>query len=165
MSYSSIKSKRKRRLPHLTDTVVRHTSLGNLAILILSLWLMIPYAVDKIKGEPYIQSSLFFLVQPTSTYILEEINVRQPNRGIKSVIVYDSENRILCVNNFISYWGAPYIKTWTIEALTGCPEPNIDYKICNIFSLTGASGLEKVYGREENFCTSMRGTLNEQYSN
>lgn len=162
MRHSSIKSTKKDRLPNLKDTITRHKKPGNLAILILAIWLVIPYVIDKYRGEPYIHSSLFFLVQPTTTYILEEINVKHPNRGIKSVIVYDKENRIMCAKNFVSYWDKSYVRTWSIEAFTGCPEPQEDYKICNIFSLTGISGVERVYGTEENYCTSMRGTLNEQ---
>ena len=46
------------KLPALKSAIARQTRLGNLIILLLASWLILPYTMDKYRNEPYISTSL-----------------------------------------------------------------------------------------------------------
>ena len=139
------------RLPALKETMDRQTRLGNLMILFLAIWLMLPYAMDKYRNEPSISTSLKYFSENEVSYIEDAISVKFPNRGSRNNFVMDEKNRIICVRNAVSFWNLSKTSIWYMDAFVGCKAPLVPFKVCSVFSIYSKSGIERNFGADSEF--------------
>ena len=142
-------------LPNLRSTARRQLRLGNMAIILLGVWLIMPYLVDRYRGEPTISTSLSAYSEADNVYIAETLTVKYPNRGTRNNIVLDEQDRIVCIKNFSSYWDVTKDYEWSMEAFTSCDTPENPFRVCSIFNVLGKSGIERKFGAGREFCTDM----------
>lgn len=154
-------------LPNLRDTVRRQSRTGNLAILLLGAWLLVPYLMDRYRGEPTISSDLYAYMEDGIPFVQESITVKYPNRGSRNNILVDDEDRIVCARNAVSYWEQSQINQWYAEGFVGCDVPDRPYRICTVYSVASKSGIERKFGAGREFCTQMvypqREAVNEDH--
>lgn len=141
------------KLPALKDTIARQSRLGNLMILLLAVWLILPYALDKYRNEPSISTSLKYFTEMDTSFIEDSINVKFPNRGSRNNFIMDKDNRIICAKNIISFWNESKATVWYLNAFTGCDAPLVPFKVCSVFSIYSKSGIERKFGANSEFCT------------
>lgn len=141
------------KLPALKDTIARQTRLGNLMILFLAIWLILPYAIDKYRNEPSISTSLKYFSENENSFIEDAVSVKFPNRGSRNNFLMDDKNRIICAKNVISFWNQSKTTVWRMDAFVGCEAPLIPFKVCSVFSIYSKSGIERKFGADSEFCT------------
>lgn len=142
-------------LPNLRSTVQRHSRVGNLAILIIGAWLLIPYIIDRYLGEPAIASELYAYAENGEQFIKETVTVKYPNRGSRNAFLLDDKDRIVCVRNAVSYWEQTQVNDWYADGFVGCDIPDQPYRVCTIYSVSSKSGIERKFGAGREFCTDM----------
>lgn len=144
------------KLPALRGTVERQTRTGNLAILFLAPWMLVPYLVDKYRGEPYISVALSQEYNESGDSIINEsIDVKYPNRGSRNNVVYDTNGTIICLKNLVSYWSESKSRSWYFPAFVDCNEPLVPYRVCTVFSVYSKGGIERKFGDNKDFCTDL----------
>lgn len=143
------------KLPALKDTIDRQTRLGNLMILFLAIWLILPYAIDKYRNEPSISTSLKYFSENEISYIEDAVSVKFPNRGSRNNFIIDDKDRIICAKNVISFWNQSKTSVWHMDAFVGCEVPLAPFKVCSVFSIYSKSGIERKFGADNEFCTPM----------
>ena len=144
------------KLPALRGTFNRQSHKGNLAILFLAAWMVVPWAIDKWRGEPFISAVLAQEYDENGEVIIREnISVKYPNRGSRNNVAYDEKGRIVCLKNLVSYWNTSSQLVWYLDAFIGCQEPRVPYQVCTIFSVYSKGGIEKKFGAYKSFCTPM----------
>lgn len=143
------------RLPAIKKTIERQTRLGNLIILLLAVWLIFPYAIDKYRNEPSISSSLKYFSENEISYIKDDISIKFPNRGSRNNFMMDDKNRIICAKNVVSFWNQSKATVWYMDAFVGCEAPLVPFRVCSVFSIYSKSGIERKFGANNEFCTTM----------
>ena len=141
------------KLPALKDTIARQTRLGNLMILLLAVWLILPYALDKYRDEPSISTSLKYFSEEETSFIEDAVKVKFPNRGSRNNFIMDKDNRIICAKNVVSFWNQSKTTVWYLNAFAGCDAPLVPFKVCSVFSIYSKSGIERKFGANSEFCT------------
>lgn len=143
------------RLPALKGAITRQTRLGNLMILFLGLWFILPYAMDKYRNEPSISTSLKYFSENEVSYIEDAISIKFHNRGSRNNYLIDEKDRIICAKDTISFWNLSKKTVWNMDAFVGCSAPLVPFKVCSVFSIYSKSGIERKFGADNEFCTPM----------
>lgn len=141
------------KLPALKDAIARQFRLGNLMILLLAVWLILPYALDKYRNEPSISTSLKYFTEMDTSFIEDTVKVKFPIRGNRNNFIMDKDNRIICAKNITSFWNKSKTTVWYLNAFTGCDTPLVPFKVCSVFSIYSKSGIERKLGVNNEFCT------------
>lgn len=142
------------RLPNITGTLKRQSTAGNVAFLVLAAYMIAPLAIDRYRGEPNIAATLTHHIGVDgSNEIIVETNVKYKNFGGRHNFTYDENNKILCSKQWETVWSKSSVWTWDTAAFTGCAEPKVPYKVCTTFAIEGISGIVRLFGSGQEFCT------------
>lgn len=141
------------KLPALKGTLARQTRPGNLMILLLAVWLIFPYIIDKYRNEPSIFTSLEYFSENEVYYIKDSISVKFSNRGSRNNYLIDEKDRVICAKNAVSFWNQSKTTVWRMDAFVGCGAPLVPFKVCSIFNIYSKSGIERKFGANNEFCT------------
>lgn len=141
------------QLPAIKSLIDRQFTAGNIVLIIMAIWMLGPYVIDRARGEPAIQVKLTLQQEESEYFIKEDIRVKYPNRGVRTNVAVDSDDRILCANNYESYWDRSRFRVWSFRAFTGCNVPLVPFRVCSVFSVRSKSGIERKLGGDGEICS------------
>lgn len=146
------------RLPHVCETLSRHSGIGNIFLLIIAMyvvWRVIwPSAFDIIMNEPSINTKLEISYIANEGVIVNEVtSTNHYVVGSRVNSVYDKNGNIICNEHWSRSWEGKHSNTWGFKAFTNCNEiPDKDVSVCSEFTLRSVSGIEKNFG-SRTFCS------------
>lgn len=150
------------KLPALKSTVERQTTPGNIVLLFIASWIIMPWMLDVWTGQPSIYADVSYSRDSVDGVIIKDsISVKYMNRGNRLNYLVNNDNEIICMNDWEALWDKDRVRFWHLSAFVGCTEPKVPYKVCSIFSVRSQSGIERKFGENREFCTDMIEPLKE----
>lgn len=145
------------KLPHIRAMYKRQTTPGNVAILLMLVWLVFPVLLDKIRKEPNITADIKIeLLNSGESIITDTVSAKYPNIGFRSNALFDKSGKIICTHSWKSLWSGESTTKWTIDAFTGCRVddlPKEEYQVCSRFIIESSSGRTGIFGKGRTLCS------------
>ena len=152
----------KCRFPTLKHTVERQTTPGNIVLLFIASWIILPWMLDVWTGQPAINAKVSYWRDSVDNIIIKDsVSVKYMNRGTRINYMINNDNEIMCMNDWDLFWDRDRLRFWYLSAFVGCVEPKVPYKVCSIFSVRSQSGIERKFGENYEFCTDVIEPLKE----
>ena len=151
------------KFPAMQSTVERQSTPGNIVLLFIAFWVVMPWGLDVWRGQPAIQATVEYSRDAVDGVIIKDtISVKYMNRGTRTNYMINNDNEIMCMNNWNSFWDVDRVRLWHLSAFMGCGEPEVPYRVCSIFSVRSQSGIERKFGENRDFCTDVIEPLKEE---
>lgn len=151
----------REKFPNLCRTLSRHKGIGNITLIIISLfvlWQVIwPKAFDIASGEPSIQSNLLVKYEPeTGMYIQDNTYSKYYVSGSRLNRVYDKYGIVRCSKDWSRAWENDVFRKFSFNSFAGCEfdQPDFIFQVCSEFTIRSTSGTERFIG-SKNYCTKL----------
>lgn len=146
------------RLPHVCETLSRHSGIGNIFLLLITLyviWRIIwPSAFDIIMNEPAITTQLTIEYNNSEGVVVKDYTTSKHYvAGSRINRTYDEKGLIICNEHWPRSWNGNHNNIWGFTAFTDCKSiPDKKISVCSEFSLRSVSGIERTFGSRA-FCS------------
>ena len=151
----------REKFPNLCRTLSRHKGIGNITLIIISLyvlWQVIwPKAFDIASGEPNITTSIVVNYEPEKGMFIQDYTHSDYYvSGSRLNRVYDEFGITRCSKDWTRAWENNVYKQFSFNAFAGCSFdiPDFKFKICSEFTVRSTGGRERLIGSAD-YCTPL----------
>lgn len=143
------------KYPALRDTIARQSTVGNVMLILIAIYLLSPYISDRLMNEPSLRAEISTSFSSSKGVLVhDKIRVSNTNRGTRNNILMDKDGTIMCLKSWPNMWMKNRDREYSLEAFVGCDKAvTVPFRVCSVFVVNSRGGIYRRFGDDNEFCS------------